>query len=104
MRAAGATEVHMRVGSPPVKHPCFYGIDTPKRRELLASTLSDLTEMALYLKADSVAFLPTEGLLQVLKDNTPVLTQENADDPKGGWCVSCFSGKYEDAIAQKDEE
>lgn len=104
LRDAGAKEVHMRIGSPPVKHPCFYGIDTPKRRDLLATRLTDFKEMAAYLKADSLSFLNTNTMLQVFKKMVPEQTQKNATDANGGWCISCFSGKYQDALAQKMED
>lgn len=85
LREAGAKEVHMRIASPPVKFPCFYGIDTPKRKELLAEKLT-LLEMNEYLKSDSLEFLTESELLHVMKN--------------GEFCTSCFSGSYQDKTAQ----
>ncbi|MES2615263.1 MAG: amidophosphoribosyltransferase [Bdellovibrionota bacterium] len=93
LREAGAAEIHMRIASPPVKYPCFYGIDTPKRKELLAEKLT-VSEMNDYLKSDSLAFLSESQLLNVM--------QEKTQDPKtAGWCTACFSGNYQDKVAQQ---
>ena len=62
LRARGAREVHFRVGSPPVTHPCFYGIDTPSRRELIGA-LKTVDEIRDYLGVDSLGYLSLEGLL-----------------------------------------
>lgn len=86
LREAGATEIHLRIASPPVKFPCFYGIDTPKRKELLAEKLSAV-EMNEYLKSDSLEFLSENELLGVMGVSE--------------WCTACFSGKYQDKTAQK---
>jgi amidophosphoribosyltransferase len=63
IRAAGAAEVHLRISSPPVISPCYYGIDTPTRAELLASTHNP-EELARYVTADTVRYLSPEGLMQ----------------------------------------
>ncbi len=65
VRAAGATEVHMRISSPPTTHSCFYGIDTPERGKLLAARY-DVAEMAELIGADSLAFISIDGLYQAL--------------------------------------
>ena len=62
VRAAGAREVHMRISCPPTISPCFYGVDTPRRSELIAATHT-LEEIRDYLDADSVGYLSLEGLL-----------------------------------------
>jgi len=80
LRAAGAREVHMRVSSPPTVSPCFYGIDTPTRRELIAASHS-VEEIRTYLRADSLAYLSLEGL------------QESVG-AKGEFCHACFSLDY----------
>lgn len=80
LRNAGATEVHMRISSPPTAWPCFYGVDTPNRQDLLAATHS-IDEMAKRITADSLGFLSLEGMRAATGD-----TQ--------GWCDACFSGKY----------
>lgn len=82
IRAAGAAEVHLRISSPPVISPCYYGIDTPTRAELLASTHNP-EEVARYITADSVAYLSPEGLMQAVRGESGVT-----------YCTSCFTGDY----------
>lgn len=94
LREAGAKEVHMRIGSPPVKFPCFYGIDTPKRRELLAQQMN-LSQMREELQVDSLAYLSIETLHQM------AAPQQRNSEGKSGFCDSCFSGCYGDSFAQK---
>jgi amidophosphoribosyltransferase len=94
LREAGAKEVHMRVGSPPVKHPCFYGIDTPKRRELLAQQMN-LEQMCDELRCDTLSYLDIETLHEL------ALPQHQTPDDASGFCDSCFSGKYQDQFAQR---
>jgi amidophosphoribosyltransferase len=81
VRAAGAKTVHLRVSSPPVTGPCYYGIDTPSREELIAAQLS-LPEIATHLGVDSLGYLSLEGMLGSV--------------PNGphGFCHACFSGEY----------
>src|SRR5262249_17461324 len=100
LREAGASEVHMRIGSPPVKYPCFYGIDTPRRKELLAQKM-DLQEMNDYLKSDTLGFLSEAQLIAVMQK---FQNQKNKDPTyfeNGGWCTACFSGRYQDRFAQQ---
>jgi amidophosphoribosyltransferase len=80
LRRNGAREVHFRVGSPPVTHPCFYGIDTPSRRELIGAVKS-IEEIREYLSADSVGYLSLEGLFACEQDGTQ-------------FCSACFTGQY----------
>lgn len=80
LRRAGAAAVHFRVGSPPVTHPCFYGIDTPSRRELIGA-LKTADEIREYLEVDSLGYLSLEGLLACEKDGAP-------------FCCACFTGNY----------
>ena len=81
VRAAGAKEVHLRISCPPTVSPCFYGVDTPRRSELIAATHS-LEEIRKYVGADSVAYLSLEGLL-------------NSVGPKRShYCTSCYTGQY----------
>ncbi|KMJ56451.1 amidophosphoribosyltransferase [Bacillus sp. LL01] len=85
LREAGAKEVHVRISSPPIKHPCFYGIDTSTTSELIASNHS-IEEMRDMMGADTLAFLSTEGLM----------TGIGRDDqsPNCGQCLACFTGTY----------
>jgi amidophosphoribosyltransferase len=80
LREAGATEVHLRISSPPWRWPCFYGIDTPNRDELLAvdHSIEEITEI---LGADSLAYISVENL-------------KAAIDADGGFCDACFTGDY----------
>ncbi len=80
LRRAGARAVHLRVGSPPVTHPCFYGIDTPSRRELIAA-LKTVDEIREYLGVDSLGYLSLEGLLAC------------ETEPRH-FCRACFTGDY----------
>ncbi|MCB8874673.1 amidophosphoribosyltransferase [Acidisoma silvae] len=90
VRAAGATEVHMRISSPPTTHSCFYGIDTPERGKLLAAR-HDVQEMAELIGADSLAFVSIDGLYQALG-----AARRNAADPQ--FCDACFTGDYPIAL------
>jgi amidophosphoribosyltransferase len=81
VRAAGATEVHVRISCPPTISPCFYGVDTPRRSELIAATHT-LDEITTYLNADSVGYLSHEGMLSVLGSD------------RGQYCSSCYTGHY----------
>ncbi len=81
VRAAGAREVHVRISCPPTISPCFYGVDTPRRSELIAATHT-LEEITTYLDADSVAYLSLEGLLTAVGQQ------------RGSYCSSCYTGRY----------
>jgi amidophosphoribosyltransferase len=91
VRDAGAREVHMRISSPPTTGPCYYGIDTPIKSELIASRHS-LEEIRQHVEADSLAYLSHEGLLQAVGD---------AEGRRH--CTACFSGRYPVAVVQPDE-
>jgi amidophosphoribosyltransferase len=81
VKAAGATEVHMRISCPPTVSPCFYGIDTPRRSELIAATHT-LAEIRAYLDADSLGYLSLEGLLASVGPH------------RDSYCTSCYTGRY----------
>jgi len=81
LRRAGAKEVHLRVSSPPIRYPCFYGIDTPTKEELIASKW-DVERIREHLGADSLGYLSIEGML-----SCPSL-------PPIGFCTACFNGDY----------
>jgi amidophosphoribosyltransferase len=86
VRAAGASEVHMRISSPPTTHSCFYGIDTPERSKLLASS-HNVAEMADLIGADSLAFISIDGLYRALG-------KPARDASKPAFCDACFTGDY----------
>src|SRR5471032_213219 len=81
VRAAGAKEVHVRISCPPTISPCFYGVDTPQKSELIAATHT-LEEIREFLEADSVAYLSLEGLLSAVGRD------------RGSYCSSCYTGVY----------
>ncbi|MCA9732893.1 MAG: amidophosphoribosyltransferase [Deferribacteres bacterium] len=81
LKNAGAREVHIRVTSPPITSPCYYGMDFPTREELIANGMS-IEKICEYLEADSLEYLSTEGLLNSVPHD------------KGGYCTACFTGKY----------
>jgi len=81
VRAAGAKEVHVRISCPPTISPCFYGVDTPRRSELIAATHT-LDEITTYLDADSVAYLSLEGLMAAVGSGS------------SNYCSSCYTGHY----------
>ncbi len=86
VRAAGATEVHMRIAAPPTAYPCFYGIDTPSREELMASQMS-VEEMAQHIGVDSLAFITIDGLYRAMGESA-------RDDAEPQYCDACFTGEY----------
>jgi amidophosphoribosyltransferase len=95
MRDAGAAEVHMRIASPPTRHSCFYGVDTPERAKLLAAKL-DLGGMTEYIQADSLSFVSIDGLYKALGE-----TERAAVRPK--YCDACFTGDYPTPLTDQDE-
>jgi amidophosphoribosyltransferase len=89
VRNAGATEVHMRISCPPTVSPCFYGVDTPKRAELIAATHS-LEEIRRFIDADSLGYLSLDGLL------SPV------GEARSSYCTSCYTGEYPVAVPENE--
>ena len=89
LRAAGAREVHMRISAPPTTHPCFYGIDTPNRSELLASSHT-IEEIGRYVTSDSIAYLSHDGMIAAV------------GTANGGYCSACFTGNYPVALGSSD--
>ncbi|NIQ55211.1 MAG: amidophosphoribosyltransferase, partial [Gemmatimonadetes bacterium] len=73
LRQAGATEVHLRIGSPPVRSPCFYGIDMPTKSELIASSL-DVEDIRRRIEVDSLGYLSLEGMVEAVKRAGPYCT------------------------------
>jgi amidophosphoribosyltransferase len=86
VRQAGAREVHLRISSPPTMNPCFYGIATPEKDKLLASSM-DVDAMCKFIKADSLAFVSIDGLYRAVGE-----TNRNAAEPQ--FCDACFTGDY----------
>ncbi len=94
MRNAGATEVHMRISSPPTAHSCFYGIDTPERKNLLAANYG-IEEMRDFIGADSLAFITIDGLYRAMG-----LT--GRDNRRPQYCDACFTGDYPTALTDQE--
>ena len=88
LREAGATEVHTRITCPPIKWPCFYGIDMSTRHELVASDLT-IDEVRSFIGADSLGYLSLEGMV------------ESTGTPKEGFCRACFDGEYPIAVPEQ---
>lgn len=82
VRGAGAKEVHLRISCPPTTSPCFYGVDTPSKRDLIAANKS-VEEIRQFIEADSLAYLSLDGLLKSVQGET-----------KNSFCVACYTGNY----------
>jgi amidophosphoribosyltransferase len=95
VRDAGAREVHMRIASPPTRHSCFYGVDTPERAKLLAAQMS-VSEMADYIKVDSLAFLSIDGLYRAIGE-------EGRDETRPQSCDACFTGDYPTHLTDQED-
>ncbi|MGA2436221.1 MAG: amidophosphoribosyltransferase [Bryobacteraceae bacterium] len=90
VRQAGAREVHMRISCPPTKSPCFYGVDTPTKRELIAAN-STVEEIRRFLDADSLGYLSLSGLREAVAD-------ENSE-----YCYACYTGDYPTDLVNIEE-
>jgi amidophosphoribosyltransferase len=94
LRNAGAREVHLRISAPPTTHPCYYGIDTPHRSDLVAASHT-IEEIGRYVTCDSIAYLSHEGLMAAVGGEV--------DSARGsGYCSACFTGKYPVALGSAD--
>ena len=91
LKAAGATEVHLRISSPPTTNPCHYGIDTPRRKELIAATKT-VDEIRDFIEADSIGYLSLEGMLAAFGHG-------DAET-----CSACFSGRYAVPLREPDPQ
>ncbi|MEI7027985.1 amidophosphoribosyltransferase [Paenibacillus sp. y28] len=94
LREAGATEVHVRISSPPFKNPCFYGIDTPTREDLIAA-VKTIEEIRMAINADSLHFLSHEGLLDSIGGPAGI--------PNRGYCTACFDNNYPTPVYDEKE-
>jgi amidophosphoribosyltransferase len=87
LRRAGAKEIHLRVSCPPIRHPCFYGIDFPTSEELIAHNRT-VDEIKDFLEVDSLAYLSLDGMLACMNKS------------KNNYCTACWSGEYKIPIDQ----
>ena len=94
LRDAGAREIHMRIASPPTRHSCFYGVDTPERAKLLAAKMT-VPEMAAYIGADSLAFISVDGLYRALGEEKRAVVPNH--------CDACFTGEYPTLLTDQEE-
>ena len=94
IRAAGATEIHMRIASPPTTNPCFYGVDTPEKDKLMAARYS-MDEMAKIIGVDSLAFVSMDGMYRAVGE-------AKRDNVQPQFCDACFSGDYPIALTDRD--
>ncbi|KAK7074888.1 hypothetical protein SK128_002805 [Halocaridina rubra] len=88
LRQAGAREVHIRIASPPILHPCYMGINIPTRGELIANN-KPLEELTSFIGADSLAYLSIEGLVKAVSEGVAV-----KNGTSSGYCTACLDGKY----------
>ncbi len=96
VREAGATQVHMRIASPPTRSSCFYGVDTPERRKLLASRMS-VDDMADFIRVDTLGFLSIDGLYRAVGE-----ARRDNDAPQ--FCDACFTGQYPTQLTDMDDD
>jgi amidophosphoribosyltransferase len=95
LREAGAREVHMRIASPPTRHSCYYGVDTPERAKLLAAQMN-VAEMNDYIKADSLAFVSIDGLYRALGEDM-------REEAQPQYCDACFTGAYPTRLTDQED-
>jgi amidophosphoribosyltransferase len=95
MLEAGAKEVHMRIASPPTRHSCFYGVDTPERGKLLAHKM-DVAQMCAFIHANSLAFVSIDGLYRAIGESV-----RKDDSPQ--YCDACFTGDYPTTLTDFDD-
>lgn len=88
IRESGAERVHMRIASPPVRYPCYYGIDTPSSEELIAAQM-DIPELCEKIGADSLRYISCEELCEAI------------GLPRGELCTACFDGNY---LEEEDDQ
>ena len=90
VHAAGAREVHVRISCPPTMSPCFYGVDTPSRKDLIGATHT-VAEIREFLEADTLAYLSLDGLRQAVGDR------------RNAYCTSCYTGIYPVSFPQDEK-
>jgi amidophosphoribosyltransferase len=95
MRDAGAREVHLRIASPPTRHSCFYGVDTPERAKLLAAQMT-VAQMADFIGADSLAFVSVDGLYRAVGEDM-------REEASPQFCDACFTGAYPTRLTDQED-
>jgi amidophosphoribosyltransferase len=97
VRAAGAKEVHLRITCPPTISPCFYGVDTPSTKDLIAANKS-VEEICEFIEADTLAYLSYDGLLHSCTKG-----EGEGGLTKDSFCTACYTGKYPTALVDVEE-
>jgi len=95
VRDAGASEVHMRIASPPTRHSCFYGVNTPDREKLLAAQM-DVAAMCKHIGADSLGFISIEGLYRAVGEQV-------REEARPTYCDACFTGAYPTTLTDQED-
>ena len=101
-RDAGVREVHMRIASPPTRSPCYYGVDTPSKGELIFNQYSNLEQMERHLGVDSLRYLSVPGMYRAVGE-TDMPEDETECGAKAGYCDACFTGKYPIRLVDNSE-
>lgn len=104
LKTNGAKKVHLRIASPPITDPCFYGVDTPTKKELIASRFTkngatNVKKVCKYLDADSLSYLQIEDLLRAVGI---IINKRDFDLQKTPFCIACFTGKYKIPLTGKE--
>src|SRR5271156_6748791 len=102
VRGAGAKEVHLRISCPPTISPCFYGVDTPSKRDLIAANKS-IEEIRQYIEADTLAYLSLDGLLQCCDDGQNPQPVGQSGIQGNNYCTACYTGNYPTQWVDVDE-
>jgi len=95
LREAGAREIHMRIASPPTRHSCYYGVDTPERAKLLAAQMT-VAQMADYIHVDSLSFVSVDGLYRALGEDM-------REESRPQYCDACFTGDYPNRLTDQED-
>ena len=106
LKLAGAVEVHIRISSPVLRHPCYMGVDIGTYDEILATHMPDVGSMAAYIGADSLQFLSYPGMIAAVKEGLPGRQNGAVDgdaEAHSGHCTACFTGEYPVALDIEDE-
>jgi amidophosphoribosyltransferase len=97
VRAAGAKEVHMRISCPPTISPCFYGVDTPSTKDLIAAN-NTIEQICAFIEADSLAYLSHDGLI-----HSCTAGEKEGGLTKDSFCTACYTGVYPTQVVDVTE-
>jgi amidophosphoribosyltransferase len=94
LRRGGAKEVHIRICSPPIRHPCYMGVNIGSYDELIAHHLPDVESIREHIGADSLAYLSQDGMTNTVASGVVATPDSHGKNMKIGHCSACFTGKY----------